>query len=174
MPSDGQIYAQPLYVPKRCTLAGQGVHNVVYVATEHNSVYAFDADNAAQSAPLWHVNFGATTTGVPGGLEPEIGITSTPVIDVTSGTLYVVAQTSVPTYKLHALDITTGSEKFNGPVTIQGSAAGIGGGSVNGVVTFDPALHFQRPGFYENGKSLHRLRLSRQRSGALPWLDLWL
>ena len=128
---------------------------MVYVATEHNSVYAFDADNAAQSAPLWHVNFGATTTGVPGGLEPEIGITSTPVIDVTSGTLYVVAQTSVPTYKLHALDITTGSEKFNGPVTIQGSAAGIGGGSVNGVVTFDPALHFQRPGLLRRMEKLY-------------------
>ncbi len=149
---DGQIYAQPLYVPN-VQVPSQGVHNIVYVVTEQNSVYAFDADDPAQSASLWHVNFGAGTAGVLDALEPELGISSTPVIDTTSGTLYVVAQTAIPTYQLHALDIATGDEKFNGPVTIQGSVPGIGGGSSNGVLTFDPALHFQRPGLLlENGK----------------------
>src|SRR5450759_1408328 len=134
---DGQIYAQPLYVPN-VTIPAKGVHNVVYVCTEHNSAYAFDADDAAASAPLWQVNFGpAAKIGIPG--MAEVGITSTPVIDRASNTMYVVAQ-SAPggtiIFQLHALDITNGTEKFNGPVTIQGSVPGPGAGSVSGVLAF--------------------------------------
>ena len=151
---DGQIYAQPLYVPN-LSIPGQGTHNVVFVCTEHNSVYAFDADNAAAWAPLWQVNFGPSTAGVYNSVETEVGITSTPVIDTTSGTLYVADATILNgsmAYQLHALDITTGNEKFNGPLTIQGSVAGTGGGSSNGTLVFDPSLHFQRPALvFANG-----------------------
>ena len=152
---DGQIYAQPLYVPN-VQIPGQGTHNVVFICTEGNSVYAFDADNAAAWAPLWRVNFGPTTSAVFDSVQPQIGITSTPVIDTTSGTLYVVDNTvlnSASVYQLHALDITTGNEKFNGPVTIQGSVSGTGDGSNSGTLTFNPSLHFQRPGLLlSNGK----------------------
>ena len=131
---DGQIYAQPLYVPA-LNIAGT-TRNVIYVATENNSVYAFDADDSSQSSPLWTVNLG---TSVPSpdicnnpapdcynDLMPEIGITSTPVIDSSSGTIYVVAKTkntSNTTYhfNLHALDLLTGGEKFGGPVEISAS-----------------------------------------------------
>ncbi len=161
---DGYIYAQPLYVPN-LTLQGK-VRNVVYAATEHNSVYAFDADDPAASTPLWQVNLG---TSVPSNdvcvvhpdpldcpyldLIPEIGITGTPVIDTptSSGTMYVVAKTkdtSNSTYHfyLHALDITSGAEKFGGPVEITGQVQGTGAGSAGGVVAFDPLTQNQRPG----------------------------
>ncbi len=145
---DGQIYAQPLYVPQ-VTVPGQGVHNVVYVCTEHNSVYAFDADDGTVSLPLWHVNFGPTSNGVSGSIESEVGITSTPVIDLTSNTLYVVSE-SIPggttIFKLHALDLASGNEKFNGPVAIQGSVSGTGSGSIGGTLAFDPKMHWQRTG----------------------------
>lgn len=127
---DGSIYAQPLYVPQ-VMIAGQA-HNVVIVATEHNSVYAFDADNSATATALWQVNLG---TSVPqsevnncGDLPPEIGITATPVIDLDGGTIYVDAKTKVITgsttnyyHSLHALDLYSGAEKFGGPVVVQGS-----------------------------------------------------
>ena len=149
---DGQIYAQPLYVPN-VTIPGQGGHNVVYVCTEHNSVYAFDADIPAVSAPLWHVNLGpslpASVIGSFKDLVGEIGITSTPVIDPASNTLYVVAETyenSVVFFRLHALDIASGSEKFGGPVAIQGSVPGTGSDNVGGTVTFNPIMQWQRPG----------------------------
>ena len=132
-PVDGDIYAQPLFVPK-LGIPGKGVRNVVFVATEHDSVYAFDA--AGQSdTPLWHVNFlrGAGVTTVPqaavscGFIEPEIGITSTPVIDAASQTMFVLARTSEPGpdarpryfQRLHALDITTGAERPGSPVLIR-------------------------------------------------------
>src|ERR1700680_1979721 len=93
---DGQIYAQPLYAPT-LTIPGQGVHNVIYVGTEHNTVYAFDADFPGMPNPLWHVILGpsvpATVLGGVRDLLPEIGITGTPVLDLQSGTLYVVAET---------------------------------------------------------------------------------
>jgi hypothetical protein len=93
---DGQIYAQPLYVPN-LSVAGT-TRNVVYVATQNNSVYAFDADDPAASSPLWQDNFGTpvpSTDVDPGCMDitPQIGITSTPVIDTNSGTIYVVAKT---------------------------------------------------------------------------------
>ncbi len=157
LPVDGDVYAQPLYM-ENVAVAGGGTHNVVFVATEHDSVYAFDADGPG-TTPLWHTSFINSATGVRpvlasndvqcGDLIPEIGITGTPVIDPNTGTLYVVSAThenSGIVDRLHALDITTGAEKFGGPIIIQASVPGTGGASVGGRVPFDPAHAMQRPG----------------------------
>src|SRR6266581_391417 len=138
---DGQIYAQPLYVAN--LLIGTSYQNVVYAATEHDSVYAFNADGKTTS-PIWKRNFlGTNITTIPRKsnnlISTEIGITGTPVIDPSSKTLYVVATTAesgVQKHKLHALSLTTGAEKYGGPVTISGSYGG---------VTFAPSRHLQRP-----------------------------
>ncbi|MFZ1141336.1 MAG: IPT/TIG domain-containing protein [Candidatus Sulfotelmatobacter sp.] len=148
---DGYVYAQPLYVAQ--VTISSTLHNVVYVATENNSVYAFDADNGAQ---LWHVNLG---TPVPStdvsstykDLTPVIGITGTPVIDPVSSTLYVVAKTkntSNSTYhqNLHAVDITSGAEMPGSPVEITASVAGSGSGSSGGTIAFQPLYQLNRPG----------------------------
>ena len=137
---DGVVYAQPLYVPN-VPIPGQGTHNVVYVVTEHDTVYALDAD-ANTGAPLWQVSFlGPGVTTVPssdvncGQVAPEIGMTATPVIDPASGTIYVVPMTKetfggTATYvhRLHALDIATGAERPGSPVEIQVSVPGKGDG----------------------------------------------
>jgi hypothetical protein len=159
-PVDGMLYGQPLYVGN-VSVPGKGSHNIVYVATEHDSVYAFDADSSsgANSAPLWQVSFvnaANRVSTVPSGdtncsqIEPEIGITSTPVIDVASGTIFVVAMTKeiggTISYvqRLHALDITSGAEKPGSPVVIQATYPGTGeGGST---LTFNPKNYKQRPG----------------------------
>jgi hypothetical protein len=147
---DGFIYAQPLVV-SGITVAAKR-RNVVYVATEHNSVYAFDADDPAASAPLWQVNLGtpvASSEYTCLDLVPEDGITSTPAIDPFSQTIYVSAKhkdNGVYAQTLHALDLATGAEKFGGPVDMQGSVPGSGWGSPDGLsVVFDPKFAFQRP-----------------------------
>src|SRR6266516_1304554 len=157
-PVDGQIYAQPLYVPNM-NIPGEGIHNVVYVATMHNSVYAFDADDPAASTPLWHKSLGPSAPLPDSNIGPstyqdistEVGILSTPVISLEQNAIYIVAFTKTSTstgpqyfYKLHALDLTNGAEKFNGPVQIQASVKGSGAGSVNGMVTFTANRQTQR------------------------------
>ncbi|MGB2890177.1 MAG: Ig-like domain-containing protein [Candidatus Acidiferrales bacterium] len=163
-PVDGQIYAQPLYVPN-VAIQGKGSHNVIFVATEADSVYAFDADNnaGANVSPLWKASLidaahGASPAATPvsnndvGGctdLQPIIGITATPVIDPSSGTLYVEAKSKENggfVHRLHAIDITTGNEKAPGPVAITATVPGSGDGSSGGQLTFNPQTQNSRPG----------------------------
>jgi len=142
---DGVIYAQPLYVPS-VTIPAAGTHNVVYVATMHNTVFAFDADDPNATAPLWQTSLG--TPVVPlNQFTTEQGILSTPVIDTTTSTLYAVALASVAgttTYQLHALDNRTGAEKPGSPVSIQAVVGGSGYDSVNGSITFNTINQLQR------------------------------
>lgn len=171
---DGEAYAQPLYV-RGVSLPDGTVRNVLYVATMHNSVYAFDADATNSTAPLWNVNFGTPvnahdfdyppddTTTPPTPASPytdilnEIGILGTPVIDPATSTLYAVHYTYTGSgsskqyfYYLHALDLANGAEKFNGPVLIQATVPGSGWGGldfvVNNQLPFTASDHLQRPG----------------------------
>lgn len=140
-PVDGQIYAQPLYVP-HLSISGTA-YNVVFVATENNSVYALNA-NASQT--LWNKNLGtAKPDSDQYGITPLLGITSTPVIDITTNTMYVLAQTTSVPFQLHALDITSGAEKFSGPVTVTGTVPGSGGDSSGGNITLESSC-YQRMG----------------------------
>ncbi len=149
LPVTGAINAQPLYVQSIKMLDGN-VHNVVYVVTHHNNVYAFDADT--QGTALWQVNLGPSVPGTDFNVADltEIGILSTPVVDGTTNTMYVVAFTKESDnyiYQLHALDITSGQEKFGAPDVITAVVPGNNGfDSKNGQVTFNPADHLQRPG----------------------------
>ena len=153
LPADGQIYAQPLY-QRNLTIAGQGVHNVVFIATAHNSVYAYDADTAA--TPLWTVNLGPSVPssaydaaeGHYTDISPEIGIIGTPVIDPSTGVLYVVAATvenGIYYYRLHALDTGSGAERFGAPVVIKARVGGYGIDNVKGIVSFNALQEIQRP-----------------------------
>jgi hypothetical protein len=149
---DGKVDAQPLYVPS-LTIPAMGVHNVLFVATEHDSAYAFDADMGAR---LWHVSLlapGETTSDTRGcgQVAPEIGITATPVIDPgigPHGTMYVIAMSKDTSgnyhQRLHALDLTTGAEQFSGPVEVQATYPGSGSEGSGTVVTFDPKQHKER------------------------------
>ena len=149
---DGQVHAQPLYVPL-VAIPGHGTPNVVFVVTEHDSAYAFDAD---VGTPLWHVSLvGPNETSADGHgcdeLEPELGITATPVIDPHSGshgTMYVVAMSKDTSgnyhQRLHALDLTTGAEEFGGPREIQATYPGFGAEGSGGTLSFDPSLHKER------------------------------
>ena len=155
---DGQVYAEPLYLTN-LVIPKKGLHNVLFVATQHDSVYAFDADNnlGTNASPLWQVSFINAASGIttiPSAdtgtkmIYPEVGITGTPVIDRANGTLYVVAATKengAYLQRLHALDVTTGAEKFGGPVVIQATVPGSGSGSSKGMITFDALRQNQRP-----------------------------
>jgi len=165
--TDGAIYAQPLWVPNRM-VAGSS-HNVIIVATQHESLYAFDAD-ATSCITLWHANLidsthGGTSgeTSVPSGttgalvgsgygdISPEVGITGTPVIDSITNTLYVVSKSVNSStqffQRLHAIDPTTGNE-LKTPQSIDSSISvpGTGAGSTSGIVAFDPRNESQRSG----------------------------
>jgi len=155
---DGFVVGQPLYLPG-VTIAGQGVHNVVYVVTMHDSVYAFDADNA-NMPPLWQTSIftyspaGATTVSATvkraAGTTAwtEVGIVPTPVIDFDpgtgTGTLYLVAETyenGNVVHRLHALDVTSGQEVLGGPTTITATY------TLNGTTTiFKDLYQLNRPG----------------------------
>lgn len=155
-PVDGQIYAQPLYV------GGVGGKNVVFVATEHNSVYAFDADDPrANAAPLWQKNLGPSVPSQDTGcglLTPEVGVTATPVIDVATKTMWLTARTKRNGqyfHELHALDLATGAPKPGSPVVITAKANGAGATSVNGVITFDPLRQHSRPGLTKVGNRIY-------------------
>ena len=151
IPVDGKVDAQPLYVPA-LAIAG-GFHNVLYVETEHDSAYAFDADNGAV---LWHVSLLAAGESTSdnrncGQVDPEIGITATPVIDPQSaphGAIYMAAMSkdSSGNYhqRLHALDLATGAEQFGGPIEVQATYPGTGAASNAGTMTFDPKQYKER------------------------------
>jgi hypothetical protein len=174
---DGAVYAQPLWV-RGLAIAG-GIHNVLFVATQHDSAYAFDAD-ANPCVTYWHVNLldtlhGGTSNEAPvtwndvgacfGDVYPEVGVTGTPVIDPSTKTIYMVSASeknpsnsgncvnSLGTFyhRLHALDLTTGSEKFNAPVTIAASVPGTGDGSQGGIVSFNSQTEHQRSGLAPAG-----------------------
>jgi len=149
---DGYIYGQPLFVP-RLTVNG-ATHNVIYVATENNSVYAFDADGHGQ---LWKRSFGSAIpcSNIHGcGVAPVVGITATPVIDTTLGNIYVAnrqfnSSTGVYSHSLHSLNLLTGAENAGSPVSITGTVAGTGYDSVNGVVRFNPKTASDRAALLE-------------------------
>ena len=150
---DGKVDAEPLYLSS-VTISGQ-THNVLYVVTEHDSVYAFDADSGTQ---LWKVSAlvsGETTSDDHGcsQITPEIGITSTPVIDRhrgTNGTLFIVAMSKdgggAYHQRIHALDITSGAETTGSPTEISGTYPGTGDSSSNGKVSFLPGQYAERVG----------------------------
>jgi hypothetical protein len=154
-PVDGIIDAQPLYL-SAVSIPGKGTHNVAYAVTENDSVYAFDAD---LGTPLWHVSV-LESGEVPSDdrgcsqISPQIGITSTPVIDRSSGphgTIYVVAMSKNSNstqyfQRIHALDITTGQEEFGGPVAVQAKYPGTGDNSHSGYVVFNPEQYAERQG----------------------------
>jgi uncharacterized protein (TIGR03437 family) len=151
---DGQVYSQPLVV-SGLSIAGKGTHNVVFVTTLHNSVYAFDADAMSGISTLWQVNLGISVPslllyGPDGDIANEVGILSTGVIDLQRGILYVVVdvlQNGAPVFYLHALDLATGAERLNGPVALTASVPGTGSAArADGTVPFDPMQHLQRPG----------------------------
>ena len=155
---DGYVYAQPLYL-SGVTING-GTHNVLYVATEHDSLYAIDADSGTI---YWQVSLipsgGATlsTSGFCSDLVPEVGITGTPVIDSSTNTIYLVATTDENgnlVQRLHAIDVVTHAEKFGGPKVISASVPGSGDGTSGTppMVAFDPLLENQRAALLlENG-----------------------
>lgn len=160
---DGYVYAQPLYV-RNVNLPSVGIRNVLFIATEHDSVYAFDADHLS-TTPYWQTSFidpaaGITTVptadveGQGSDITPEVGITSTPVIDTATSRLYVIARTkqvsgSTTSYvqKLHTVDITTGEEVAESPVTIAAVVNGTGSGhDHNNQIHFDGKMENPRPG----------------------------
>jgi Fn3 associated len=159
LPVAGQVYAQPLYV-QNVTIAGTN-HNVLIVATETDHVYAFDADTKGPA--LWTASMVDQAHGAKSGehslqssttigctdLQPQIGISSTPVIDALAQTIYVEAKSQLGStyiHRLHALDLTTGHEKAPGPVEIIATVDGTGDGSQNGKITFDQLHQHNRSG----------------------------
>jgi immunoglobulin I-set domain protein len=155
---DGKVDAQPLYL-SQVTIGGQ-TKNVLYVATEHGSVYAFDADSISGTTPtfLWKtttLGSGETTSDNRGcgQVSPEIGITATPVIDRARNAIYVVAMSknSSGNYfqRMHALNLSTGAELFSGPQTITATYPGTGDNSSGGNVVFDPKQYKERPGLLQ-------------------------
>ena len=153
---DGYIYGQPLFVPS-LSING-GTHNVIYVATENNSVYAFDADGGGL---LWKGSLGLVPSACADwnacGVAPTVGITATPVIDLNLQTIYVEAKGRTPditgayVHRLYAMSILDGSQRAGSPVDITASVAGTGYDNVGGIVTFNPKRAFCRAALLEAG-----------------------
>ena len=153
-PVDGLVDAQPLYA-SNVAVPGNGTHNLLIAATEHDSVYAFDADSGTA---IWHTSMlkaGETTSDNRGcsQVTPEIGVTSTPVIDRTrgpNGVVYVVAMSKDGSgnyhQRLHALDLALGTELFSGPADVQAKYPGTGDNSDGTNVIFDPGQYKERAG----------------------------
>jgi outer membrane protein assembly factor BamB len=169
-PVDGHIYAQPLYL-SNIQFPDLKFHNVVYVATMHNTVYAFDADDPKASQPLWSVNLGPSVPlpdpniGPPGFslIHVEIGILSTPVISLANNVIYVVSankdpnssQPSAYTHALHALDIRTGQEMLGGPVNISAQYNGTAADAVDGVISLVDHMQLQRPALLLSNEKIY-------------------
>jgi uncharacterized repeat protein (TIGR03806 family) len=156
---DAEVYAEPLFMAN-VPITGQGTHDVVFVATENNTIYAFDANSnlGTNGGLLWKTNLGIAATSALFGtryhhnvLNPLIGVTGTPVIDPASGTLYVDAVTGAASntiniqHYIHALNISDGTERPFSPALVTGSVPGTGVDSVNGVVTFNATNNDSRP-----------------------------
>lgn len=181
---EGAVFTQPLWVPS-LSISG-GVHNVILVATQHDTVFAFDAD-ANPCVTYWQVNLldalhGGTAGETPvfwndlgcqcgvGDIYPEVGVTGTPVIDPTTNTIYLVStsqNSSQGTFyqRLHALDLATGNEKFNAPVNIAASVPGTGDGGT--MVTFSAQVQNQRPALTLTGGTVYIGWSSHEDAG--PW-----
>ena len=153
-PVDSYVYAQPLFVPG--LMIGNQMHDVVFVATVANSVYAFDAN--AAGPVLWHTNVGTALSCSDlndcGDLVPSAGITGTPVIDPGSQTMYLVALVKDNNgfhHRLFALDVTSGAERPGSPVELSPTVPGTGANSMNGMIQFDPGTHYQRAALLLSG-----------------------
>ncbi|WP_109485818.1 chitobiase/beta-hexosaminidase C-terminal domain-containing protein [Occallatibacter savannae] len=162
LPVDSTVYAQPLYIPGLTMSDGQ-VHNVLFVATENDSIYAFDADSngGSNAKPIWQISLLSSAYGAASGavavpwqdngspdVAPTVGITGTPAIDVATNTMFVVGSTKENgSYfsRLHAISIITGKEQPNSPVNITATVAGTGNGSSNGQLSFSALWENQRP-----------------------------
>ncbi|MGC2754883.1 MAG: hypothetical protein WCA40_21155 [Candidatus Acidiferrum sp.] len=167
---DGLVDAQPLYL-SAVAMPTVGTRNVLYVATENDSVYAFDADsvNGNTGTFLWKVSLLATGETASdnrgcGQVTPQIGVTSTPVIDrsrASHGVIYLVAMSKDANgnyhQRLHALDLTTGAELFGGPTTVQATYPGTGDDSSAGNLVFDPKQYKERPGLLEIGTTIYTM-----------------
>jgi hypothetical protein len=161
-PVDEEIYGQILYVPG-LDLGAKGRHNTIFVVTMNDSVYAFDADSG-QGGALWEQHWtdeakgitavptrdlARTSCGVYKDISRQVGILSTPTIDLAGGTMYLVARTKEGTryfQRLHAISLADGSERPGSPVAIDFSGPGDGDGSVGGMIRFDPMRQNQRAG----------------------------
>ncbi len=158
---DGQAYAEPLYAAA-IAVPGKGIHNVVYVCTEHNSVYAFDADSASapNNIPLWHLNFGATVPSWQVGsndINPEYGITATPVIDPVTHAIYIEAKTlenGFQVHRIHALDLGSGAELPGWGQAIVGSQR-IYSGRYYYSVYFNPFIQHARSSLVIDARHLY-------------------
>ena len=170
---DGQIDGQALFV-HQLAISGQGNKDVLYVATENDSVYAVDANSISGSSAtvLWQklvLPAGAgesPATSLPCGNISPNGITATPVIDRSRNAIYVEAMSQNSSgniiHRLHALDLTNGNELFGGPTTITATYPGTGGNSSGGVVTFLPSVHHERAALLESGNTIY-----------MAWTGLW-
>jgi hypothetical protein len=170
-PVDGFVFAQPLYV-SGLSIAGQGIHNVLFVATEHNSVYALEADSNKwfTNGLIWKVNLGSAAItptnsfgnryngGLYTDITNEVGITGTPVIDLQRGTIFVDAFTREASgfvHRIHALNLTNGTEQPNSPVAVVATYPGTGAGSSGGVLTFSAQQQIQRSALTLAGDTLY-------------------